>query len=259
MLDTKTRVKLACCIALAFGTAVVAAQQTGASAGRERGDLDKIRKVSTLIGTHVVNRAKMTVAEVRDLVVSPEGAVKFAVLGFGGVAGVGESYTAAPFDVMDIRQDDGKWSVNLEMPAEEFKKAPLIRSEDYGELTDPQWIARVDQFFTPRSESENKERPGDAGSTTRDHRAVIHVILASKVRARSPRMRRTRSSASWRTSCWIERIALPSPSWDEEACSASVRTSSRCPGRSWPSARPKEAPRSPSRRLPRRSNSRRPP
>ena len=187
MLDTKTRVTLACCIALASGTTVLAAQQTGTSAGRERGDLDKIRKVSTLIGTHVVNRANTTVADVRDLVLSPEGDVKFAVLGFGGVAGVGESYTAAPFDVMDVRVDDGKWAVNLEMAAEEFKKAPTIRSEDYRELTDPQWIARIDHFFTPRSESENKERPGTAGGATRDHRAVIHVILASKVRGAKPK------------------------------------------------------------------------
>jgi PRC-barrel domain len=187
MLDTKKSVKLACWIALplAFGTAVLAAQQRSASAQRESGDLDKIRKVSTLIGAHVVNRANARVADVRDLVLSPDGAVKYAVLGFAGVAGVGESYTAAPFDVMNIRLDDGKWAVNLDMTAEEFMNAPTIRSEDYRELTDPQWIARVDQFFTPRSESENKERP-DAGAAARRPRAVEQVILAGKIRGAKP-------------------------------------------------------------------------
>ena len=177
MLHTKATAKLACCIALAVGSAAGAAQQTGTSAQRERGDLDKIRKVSTLIGAHVVNRANTTIADVRDLVLSPEGAVKYVVLGFGGVAGVGERFTAAPFDVMDVRCDDGKWGVNLEMAADEFKKAPTFRSDNYAELTDPNWIARIDQFFTPRSQSEHPDK-----ASAREHKAVEHVLLASKIR-----------------------------------------------------------------------------
>ena len=55
MLDTRTSTKLACCIALVFGATTLAAQQSSTSSGRERGDLDQIRKVSTLIGTEVMN------------------------------------------------------------------------------------------------------------------------------------------------------------------------------------------------------------
>ena len=186
MIDTKTTVKLACCIALVFGTAALAAQRTGTSAERERGDLDKIRKSSSLIGTHVVNRANTTIAELRDLVLSPEGGVKYAVLGFGGVAGVGESYTAAPFELLDVRLQEDKWAVNLEMAADDFKNAPRIQSDDYRELTDPQWTARVDRFFTPRSESDEKSK-AETEPAAREHRAVEHVILASKVRGAKPK------------------------------------------------------------------------
>jgi hypothetical protein len=87
---------------------------------------------------------------------------------------------------MDVRLAGEKWTVNLETAAEDLKKAPVIRSENYSELTDPNWIARVDEFFSPRSESERKDKK-EAGADTRGHRAVEHVILASKVRGDKPK------------------------------------------------------------------------
>ena len=132
MLDTKTRVKLSCCIALAFGTAVLAAQQTGTPAGRERGDLDKIRKVSTLIGTHVVNRANTTLADVRDLVLSSEGDVKYAVLGFGGVVGVGFEYGFAPNWSAGVEYDHmfmGTQSNGFTTPAGAFAGTDNIKQD----------------------------------------------------------------------------------------------------------------------------------
>jgi hypothetical protein len=184
MLYTKKTVLFACCVAFALGTAALAAQQRSASAGGERGDLDEIRKVSTLIGTHVVNRADTKIADLRDLVLSPGGEVLYAVLGRGGVAGVGETYTAAPFDVLTVRHVDGKWAVNFEMTTEDIKKAPTIQSENYREFTDPQWIASVDQFFRLRAAGESKTRPEErTGIAQREPKALESVLLASKIRA----------------------------------------------------------------------------
>ncbi len=67
MRDTAMAVKLAGFMALAIGTTTMAAQQRGTPAPEERGNLDAIRRVSTLIGTPVVDRADTTIAHVRDL------------------------------------------------------------------------------------------------------------------------------------------------------------------------------------------------
>ncbi|MGO9467903.1 MAG: PRC-barrel domain-containing protein [Isosphaeraceae bacterium] len=184
MLDTKRTVELACCIALALGAVAHAAQQRIARAAGERGDLDQIRKVSTLIGTHVVNREKADnqIADLRDLVISPDGMVRYAVLGVGGIAGVGQTYTAAPFDLLSVRLDDDKWSVVLGMTIEQLKKSPAIQSENYRELTDPQWIARVDEFFRTHGESPHEPRR-ETRPAQREHRAFERVILATKIRA----------------------------------------------------------------------------
>jgi PRC-barrel domain len=182
MLNTKSTTKLACCLALALGTASVAAQQTSTAARRNPGDLDQIRKVSRLIGTDVMNHSNTKIGVLRDLAVSPEGAILYAVLSYGGVAGVGETYTAAPFDLMGVRHDSGKWAVKLDMTTDVLKKAPTMHSENCRELGDAQWIARLDEFFKAQGQSPNhgdrKVEPGQ-----RERRTVERTLLATKIRA----------------------------------------------------------------------------
>jgi hypothetical protein len=172
--------KFACCLALALGASAMAAQQTSTPATEDRGDLDAIRRVSTLIGTRVMNRSNSQVADLRDLVLSPSGDVLFALLGTGGVAGVGENYTAIPFDALEIRPADGKWTALLDMTADEIKKAPLIRSDNYRELTDPQWVAITEQFFRTRNGA--RVRPDGTTAAPREPQAVPRVFLATKIR-----------------------------------------------------------------------------
>jgi len=180
MLDTRTSTKLACCIALVLGATTLAAQQSSTSSGRKRGDLDQIRKVSTLIGTEVMNTSNSKIAVVRDLAFSPEGAILYVILGYGGVAGVGETYTAAPFDSLGVNHDNGKWAVNLDMTSEDLKKAPAMKSENCRELTDAQWIARVAQFFRPRAGSQEDPRQSDRPAQ-QERRAVERVLLAKQI------------------------------------------------------------------------------
>ena len=182
MLNTKSTTKLACCLALALGTASVAAQQTGTTARRKPGDLDQIRKVSGLIGTDVINHSNTKIGVLRDLAVSPEGAILYAVFSYGGVAGVGETYTAAPFDLMGVRHDSGKWAVKLDMTTDVLKKAPTMHSENCRELGDAEWIARLDEYFQAQGQSPNhgdrKVEPGQ-----RERRTVERTLLATKIRA----------------------------------------------------------------------------
>ena len=181
MLDTRLTAKFACWMVLALGTAAVAAPQSSAATSAERGNLDHICKVSTLIGTPVMNRANTKIAHIRDLVLSPDGDLLYAILGHGGVGGVGEIYTAVPFDALDVRHADDKWGVNLDMTADDLKMAPMIQSDNYRELTDPQWIARIRQFFPHRGESMTRAEK-ETGPAPREPRAVEWVLLATKIR-----------------------------------------------------------------------------
>ncbi len=175
MLDTRSTAKLACCMVLALGTAALAAQPTTATR-RQPGDLDKIRKISNLIGMDVMNHTNTKIAVLRDLEITPEGTILYGVLGYGGVAGVGETYTAVPFDLLGIRHDEGKWAVNLDMKPDELKKAPTMQSETCRELGDPQWTARLDEFFSNRGQRHHADR--SAGSES--ERTAIRSANAAR-------------------------------------------------------------------------------
>ena len=136
MFDTTTIGKLACCLAVSLGTATVAAQQPTTAAQRKPGDLDKIRKISTLIGANIMNHTNTKIANLRDLALARRSAIVYAIVGFGGVAGVAESYTAIPYELLGVRSDDGKWAVNLDLTPDDLKSAPMIKSENYRELLD---------------------------------------------------------------------------------------------------------------------------
>ena len=182
MLNARTFTKLGCSIAVVLCTTALTAQQSTTSPREERGDLDAIRKVSTLIGTDVMNSSSSKIAVLRDLAFSPDGAALYVVLGCGGIAGVGETYTAAPLDALGIHNDNGKWAVDLNMTAEDLKKAPAMKSENCRELTDAQWIARCNQFFRARAASQGTAQAGERRSRP-EPQEVQRVLLATKVRS----------------------------------------------------------------------------
>jgi len=182
LFNTRTFKKLGYCIAVVLSATALQAQQNTSSPGRDRGDLDEVRKVSALIGTDVMNSSNIKMAVLRGLALSPDGTALYAVLGCGGVAGIGETYTAAPLDALGVRHDNGKWAVNLDMTAEDFKKVPAMESENCRELMDTQWVARIDQFFPARADSRGSVQ-SDERPVHRDRQAVQRLLLATKIRS----------------------------------------------------------------------------
>jgi sporulation protein YlmC with PRC-barrel domain len=152
------------------------AQQTGTDRG-SRADLDEIRKVSTLRKADVVNQANEKIASVTDLILTPDGKVRYAVLGVGGVIGIGAKYTAIPWERLDAHHVNGKWAANLNMSKEALEKAPMFESDNYKELMNAQWVSRVRDFFAtqagPSSASDKDRTSSSEGLTT--------VLRASKI------------------------------------------------------------------------------
>ena len=128
MLRIKSAATLACSLAILVGSSPAMAQQTPAPPGAPGAQLDAIRTVSTLIGTKVVNQANSTIANIRDLVLAPDGTGTYAILGFGGIAGVDEKHTAIPWQDLNLRQADGKWVANLNMTSDALAKAPTFKT-----------------------------------------------------------------------------------------------------------------------------------
>ena len=78
------------------GTVRHGLRQQAISEGRSHPDLDEIRKVSSLLKTEVLNHANEKIASVSDLIFLPDGKIQYAILGVGGIVGIGGSTPRSP-------------------------------------------------------------------------------------------------------------------------------------------------------------------
>jgi len=152
------------------------AQQTTTEHG-DRSQLDEIRKVSALRKADILNQANEKIASVSDLILTQDGKVHYAILSVGGVVGIGAKYTAIPWDRLDIRHLNNKWAVNLPMTKETLEKAPMIESDNYRELSNPQWVARAREFFASQAGTTAR----DTDRKTDSPAAVTTMYRASKI------------------------------------------------------------------------------
>jgi hypothetical protein len=161
-----------CCLALLLSSIVMAAPPATESAERTRKDLDEIRKISTMIGSEVRNKANEKIAGLDDLVMASDGSIHYAVLSQGGVAGVGASHFAVPWSLFDVRHANGKWAVYLDSSKEALGKAPTFKDSAYKDLMNIEWVTRVHDFFYPRTGRETQ---------TKVPAALPMVLRASKI------------------------------------------------------------------------------
>jgi sporulation protein YlmC with PRC-barrel domain len=84
---------------------------------------------SKVKGTAVYNTAGDKIGHVEDIVLDKmSNNIMFAVLGFGGVLGMGEKYHPVPWSVLDYNPDKGGYIVP--MSKDVLEQAPTARLED---------------------------------------------------------------------------------------------------------------------------------
>ena len=80
-------------------------------------------RASRVIGTNVYNTAGEKIGEIEDIMLEKtSNKIMFAVIGFGGVLGVGEKYHAIPWSVLDYQKNEGGYVVPF--TREQLEAAP---------------------------------------------------------------------------------------------------------------------------------------
>lgn len=173
MMRHKMITLFSCCgLALMLSSIGMAAPPASETVQRSRGDLDEIRKVSTMLGTEVMNRANEKIARLEDLVLTSDGAIHYALMSHGGLAGVGASHFAIPWGLVELRHIKGKWTAHLDMTKDKLTKAPMCKDSSCKELMNAEWVTRVHDYFYPRTGRETQ---------TRVPTALPMVLRASKI------------------------------------------------------------------------------
>lgn len=77
------------------------------------------------------------------------GRVAFAVVTFGGLAGMGEDKVVVPWTALDVNRDGRLVAVGLDK--EKVRSAPRLTSRDWAELRDPAFTSRVYSHYGKRA------------------------------------------------------------------------------------------------------------
>ena len=108
-------------------------------------DKSGVLKASELIGMKVQGSDGKNMGKIRDLVIGPDGDVRYAVLDFSGFLGIGDKYFAVPWDVFQ-RTKNGK-KIALDMTKRDLKKAPGFDKEHWPDFSDWHQEVVIYEFY----------------------------------------------------------------------------------------------------------------
>ena len=96
-------------------------------------DKSGVLRASELIGMTVVGNDGKKLGDIKDLVIDPEeGGIQYAVLDFGGFAGIGDKYFAVPWEALQLDQMNSKLS--LDVHKKDLKNAPGFDKKNWPDL-----------------------------------------------------------------------------------------------------------------------------
>jgi len=118
---------------LALG-ALVVTLATAFSFPVQARDKSGVLKASDLIGMNVQGTDGKKLGNIKDLVIDPEeGSIDYAVLEFGGFAGIGDKYFAVPWEALQLDQTNKKLS--LDVHKKDLKSAPGFDKSNWPDLS----------------------------------------------------------------------------------------------------------------------------
>lgn len=114
--------------------------------GPEKKGLVWCRRVSAIKGADVKNNSGENLGDIQDLVLNAhDGQVRYAVLSFGGILGIGDKLFAIPMS--SLQTDSAKKEFILNVPKEQLKKAPGFNSKDWPDFADTQFLSTIDRYY----------------------------------------------------------------------------------------------------------------
>lgn len=123
----------------------------------------EIVKGSKILGKSVQTMAGKDIGEIKDLAIDEiDGQIRYAVLSFGGILGLGEKYFAIPWEALQLSNDRTHFA--LPVSEKELEKAPGFDKHNWPDFADPVYYATIYEFYRvpvpgTGSRSEHRTKP----------------------------------------------------------------------------------------------------
>src|SRR6478752_7566442 len=119
----------------------------------EARDRSGVLKASDLIGTKVQGTDGKNLGNIKDLVINPEdGDIQYAVLDFGGFAGIGDKYFAVPWEALHFDKENNRLALDLHK--KDLKDAPGFDKNNWPDLSGQQVV--IYEFYEVPQPSEER-------------------------------------------------------------------------------------------------------
>lgn len=103
-------------------------------------------KASNVIGVDVTNEVDENLGEIEELVLNKfSGEVRYAVLSFGGILGIGDKLFAIPWKALSFDPTKNKFVISV--PKETLKNAPGFDKDNWPDFTSATWQNSIDGYY----------------------------------------------------------------------------------------------------------------
>lgn len=105
-----------------------------------------IMSASSLIGDKVTNHQNESLGKIEDIMIDmASGRVAYAVLSFGGIAGIGDKLFAVPWQALRLDAPNKQFILNASK--ERLKEAEGFDKNDWPAMSDPTWARTTHSFY----------------------------------------------------------------------------------------------------------------
>ena len=125
-------------------------------ASLEARDRSGVLKASEVIGIKVQGTDGKNLGSIKDLVINPDkGDIEYAVLEFGGFAGIGDKCFAVPWEALELDQENKHLALDLHK--KDLKDAPGFDKNNWPDLSEQQVV--IYEFYeVPQPSREHSAR-----------------------------------------------------------------------------------------------------
>jgi sporulation protein YlmC with PRC-barrel domain len=127
----------------------------------------QIVRVKDLVGLKVYNSSNESLGKIEDLAIDPTaGKIRYAVLSFGGILGIGNKFFAVPWQTLAIVPKGTTSSGTekesycvLDVTKETLKNAPGFAKDNWPNFADSSWRQTIEKFYGTRRASRGMQNP----------------------------------------------------------------------------------------------------
>lgn len=116
--------------------------------------IPEVLSATSIIGDTVRNHQGEDLGDIEELMINlQDGCIAYAVLSFGGIAGLGDKLFAIPWQALQLKPEEHAFV--LDIRKEKLENAPGFDKDNWPNMADVNWANKVNSFYGVAGEKLN--------------------------------------------------------------------------------------------------------